>query len=100
MSSTNRKWVVGRDGHHTQTAIINQHPFWRLATPTEVQKIQTLEDWANKVNIGCLTDADGYGFYADFAEGAYIVSDCIVVPSDMTMGTVNLEYSHVVWVDS
>ncbi len=95
-----RKWTCGHDGHFTTTNYINQSPFWRLANPEEIVKVQTLEQWAKQVNVGCITDADGYGLYAAFADGEYIVSDCIVVPSDITMGNVDLEFTHVVWKDN
>lgn len=92
-----RKWVVGHDGHFTSTAFINQQPFWRLATPEETRSPLPKYFFQHMVEIGKLTDADGYGRYADFDGDTFAISDAIVVPSDIENDQYDSSFSHIIW---
>jgi hypothetical protein len=53
----------------------------------------TLEEFTKSVQGGCFIDWDGSGYYATATEMSHIPAR----PSEIIEGSINKEFTHVVW---
>lgn len=52
-----------------------------------------LEEFIEACKCNAFIDEDGYGYYSD----GILMSDIIIVPSDIVHGTIDYDFSHVIW---
>jgi len=68
-----------------------KEPQWRNVQLEDYEHLVTIDQWVNDITKNCLTDYDGFGYYAT----RYQITNIVVKPSHLGRGWLREDFTHV-----